>query len=51
VADSAVTIGALVLAWSQSREDREEREAQKATALAGDAVKSDAAQGASGPDA
>src|SRR6476620_1433323 len=51
VADSAVTVGALVLAWSLSREDREEREAQKATALAGDAVKRDAAQGASGPDA
>ena len=51
VADSAVTIGALVLAWSLSREDREEREAQKATAIAGDAVESDAARGASGPDA
>jgi len=57
VADSAVTIGALVLAWSLSREDREEREAREAreaqtsSTLAGDAVKSDAAQGASGPDA
>ncbi|MEP6618411.1 MAG: signal peptidase II [bacterium] len=30
VADSAVTIGALVLAWSLSKEDREERQAQAA---------------------
>ena len=51
VADSAVTIGALVLAWSLSREDREEREAREPAALAGDAVESDAARGASGPDA
>jgi signal peptidase II len=54
VADSAVTIGALVLAWSLSREDREEREArevQTSSTLAGDAVESDAARGASGPDA
>ena len=51
VADSAVTIGALVLAWSLSREDREEREARESGALAGDAVESDAARGASGPDA
>jgi signal peptidase II len=51
VADSAVTIGALVLAWSLSREDREEREAREVTAIAGDAVESDAARGASGPDA
>jgi signal peptidase II len=60
VADSAVTIGAIVLAWSLSREDREEREARESAALAaaparatssGDAVDSDAARGASGPDA
>jgi signal peptidase II len=51
VADSAVTIGALVLAWSLSREDREEREARESGALAGDTVESDAARGASGPDA
>jgi len=64
VADSAVTVGALVLAWSLSREDRQEREDRDAResaalaadgrdsgALAGDAVKSDAARGASGPDA
>jgi len=54
VADSAVTVGAIVLAWSLSREDREEREAREAresAALAGDAVDGDAARGASGPDA
>jgi hypothetical protein len=57
VADSAVTIGAIVLAWSLSREDREEREAAalapapaRATS-SGDPVDSDAARGASGPDA
>ncbi len=51
VADSAVTVGALVLAWSLSREDREERQARESGALAGDAVEGDAARGASGPDA
>ena len=51
VADSAVTVGALVLAWSLSREDREERQARESSALAGDAVEGDAARGASGPDA
>jgi len=51
VADSAVTVGALVLAWSLSREDREERQARESGALAGDAVDGDAARGASGPDA
>jgi len=51
VADSAVTVGALVLAWSLSREDREERQARESNALAGDAVEGDAARGASGPDA
>jgi signal peptidase II len=51
VADSAVTVGALVLAWSLSREDREERQARESGALAGDAVDADAARGASGPDA
>ena len=30
VADSAVTVGALVLAWSLSREDREQRQAEAA---------------------
>jgi signal peptidase II len=51
VADSAVTVGALVLAWSLSREDREERQARESGTLAGDAVDGDAARGASGPDA
>ena len=51
VADSAVTVGALVLAWSLSREDREERQARESSALAGDAVEGDAARGAYGPDA
>ena len=32
VADSAVTVGALVLAWSLSREEREERHAREAAA-------------------
>ena len=34
VADSAVTVGAIVLAWSLSREEREERHAREATAHA-----------------
>jgi signal peptidase II len=49
VADSAVTVGALVLAWSLSREEREERHARE-TAAPRDAVERDA-RGAPGPEA
>ena len=35
IADSAVTVGALVLAWSLSREDRDQRRAQEAAARNG----------------
>ena len=46
VADSAVTIGALVLAWSLSREEREERSARDAVVAAqSDATSRDAAPG------
>ena len=62
VADSAVTVGAIVLAWSLSREEREERHAREAAAHAapGSAaarapsaavVEGDAASGAPGPEA
>jgi signal peptidase II len=46
VADSAVTIGALVLAWSLSREERETTAVRTATQR-----DVDAASGAPGPDA
>ena len=49
VADSAVTVGALVLAWSLSREEREERQAREAVTPR-DAVEGDA-RGAPGPEA
>lgn len=52
VADSAVTIGAIVLAWSLSREERQERHAREAAAHAPPVVaEGDATQGAPGPDA
>jgi signal peptidase II len=56
VADSAVTIGALVLAWSLSREERQERHAREATVAhaahaAHERAESDAARGAPGPEA
>ncbi len=35
VADSAVTVGALILAWSLSREDQQQRMAQQAAERAG----------------
>lgn len=51
VADSAVTVGALLLAWTLSREEREERQAREAAATAPpDAVDGDA-RGAPGPEA
>jgi len=51
VADSAVTVGALVLAWSLSREEREERLAREAAAAsATDVTNRDAAPGVSGQD-
>jgi signal peptidase II len=54
VADSAVTIGALVLAWSLSREEREERLARETPAAAPtaiDAAERDTASGVRGPEA
>jgi signal peptidase II len=55
VADSAVTVGALVLAWSLSREEREEREERNArdaaVASAPDAPNRDAAPGVPRQDA
>jgi signal peptidase II len=54
VADSAVTVGALVLAWSLSREEREERLAREGAATrsaSADATERDAAPGVPGPDA
>lgn len=50
VADSAVTVGALVLAWSLSREEREERHAREAAAVAGEPSNRDAASGVPGQD-
>jgi signal peptidase II len=54
VADSAVTVGALVLAWSLSREEREERLARDGAAArvtSTDATDRDTASGVPGPDA
>ena len=55
IADSAVTVGALVLAWSLSREEREERQAREAAEAAEAAVaevpRRDPASGVPGPDA
>ncbi|MEO8562136.1 MAG: signal peptidase II [bacterium] len=51
VADSAVTVGALVLAWSLSREEREERMARDAAASAPSDATRDAPPGVPGPDA
>jgi signal peptidase II len=51
VADSAVTVGAIVLAWSLSREEREERHAREAAAHAGPVVEGEATPGAPGPKA
>jgi len=52
VADSAVTVGAIVLAWSLSREERQERHAREAAAHVPPVVaEGEAAQGAPGPDA
>jgi len=53
VADSAVTVGALVLAWSLSQEEREERMAREAAdAAAAQPVRDrDATPGIPGPDA
>jgi signal peptidase II len=51
VADSAVTVGALVLAWSLSREEREERTAREAAAAAAEAQNRDAAPGVPRQDA
>ena len=53
VADSAVTVGAIVLAWSLSREEREERHAREAAAQGGPSViaERDASPGAPGQDA
>jgi signal peptidase II len=56
VADSAVTVGALVLAWSLSREDREQKLAQAAATERVDAIPSPATpapilERSEGPDA
>jgi len=53
VADSAVTVGAIVLAWSLSREEREERHAREAAVQGAPSViaKRDASPGAPGQDA
>ena len=51
VADSAVTVGAIVLAWSLSREEREERHAREAAAHGGPVVEGEATPGAPGPKA
>lgn len=52
VADSAVTVGAIVLAWSLSREERQERHVREAATHAPPVVsEGDATQGAPGPDA
>jgi signal peptidase II len=54
VADSAVTVGALVLAWSLSREEREERLARESAAAGAapiDTSERDATTGARGPEA
>jgi signal peptidase II len=59
IADSAVTVGAIVLAWSLSREEREERHAREAAANAPPVVadpppagaQRDATRGAPGPEA
>ena len=52
VADSAVTVGAIVLAWSLSREERQERHAREAAAHAAPpAAEREATPGAPGPEA
>jgi signal peptidase II len=54
VADSAVTVGAIVLAWSLSREEREERQAREAAAMQGPraaVAERDPSPGAPGPEA
>jgi signal peptidase II len=54
VADSAVTVGALVLAWSLSREEREERQARESATAHARALESanrDANSGVRGPEA
>jgi signal peptidase II len=60
IADSAVTVGAIVLAWSLSREEREERLARETPASTPtsapmpntvDATERDAAPGVRGPEA
>ena len=53
IADSAVTVGAIVLAWSLSREEREERQAREAAAHRSPAAvtERDASPGAPGPEA
>ena len=53
VADSAVTVGAIVLAWSLSRKEREERQAREAAAHAPSSAiaERDASRGAPGPEA
>ena len=51
VADSAVTVGAIVLAWSLSREERQERHARESAAHAGPVVEGEASPGAPGPKA
>ncbi|MEO6529146.1 MAG: signal peptidase II [Gemmatimonadaceae bacterium] len=54
VADSAVTVGALVLAWSLSREEREERLAREsvtARAAPAETLDRDATTGVRGPEA
>src|SRR5688572_30868779 len=52
IADSAVTVGAIVLAWSLSREEREEREAREAAAHGSPSAvtERDASPGAPGPE-
>ena len=52
VADSAVTVGAIVLAWSLSREERQERHVREAAAHAAPPVaEREATPGAPGPEA
>ena len=54
IADSAVTVGAIVLAWSLSREEREERQAREAAAAQAPraaVAERDPSPGAPGPEA
>ena len=52
VADSAVTVGAILLAWSLSREERQERHAREVAAHASPVVaEGDVTPGAPGPKA